>query len=320
MDITEKRVNNLTDALPQEVFELLNSTERISEIFPVNNGERFAQQILKADEIIFQPMATLTFTNTDVPFLVAYAKRWKIKDNSFPLVIELDRSVRGFDGADGTKGASGANGVGETDRHGHNGNAGGAGTDGGNGEAKTNPTVYLIMDELVCINEDQDVNDSKLVLDFDGIAGGDGGDGGEGGNGGNGASGKRGAMGFLECKEGAGRGGNGGSSGSGGAGGNGGNGSNGSDIYIITTESVAESFVNIAKFDIKGGFGGRGGRAGRAGKPGRAGRGGSSNGLCGRGSDGNDGGYPNPESLADGSDGVDGEKGKVYKVIVNDVA
>ena len=319
MDVDVKKVETLEEALPADVLELIKNSENITEVFPVNNGERFSKQVLKADEIIFQPNATLTFTNGDFPFLIIYCTRWKIKDNRFPIVIELDRTIRNSDGISGAKGIEGANGIGEIDRIGQNGSQGGTGTNGTDGGTRNNPTIYLIFKELKCIDNEQNIEDSKFVLDFDGINGGNGGDGGEGGNGGNGSNGKQGAMGWLECKEGPGRGGHGGDSGIGGKGGNGGVGGNASNINIISNEIDAEVFVNITKFDLRGGFGGRAGRGGRSGKVGRAGRGGPSNGTCGRGSDGNYGNDANPENLGDGLDGADGQKGRVFKIEVKNL-
>ncbi|MBE5320428.1 hypothetical protein IM793_14780 [Pedobacter sp. MR2016-19] len=316
MNIQELTFDNLNEALPTEVMTLINDTAIINSIFPVNIGEIFNGQILKANEIIFQPNATLTFTNINVPFWIIYCDKLKLKDNNFPIRIELDQTIEGRKGKDGIGGINGVNGVGEIDRQGQPGSVGQSGLIGEQGDSLNNPNLYIITKEMVCIDTQQNIEDSRIVLDFDGISGGDGGNGGSGGNGGNGSNGKEGADSLFDCKEGAGNGGGGANSGQGGKGGQGGNGSNGSSIYFISVDTYTEVLVNTTKFYIRGGNGGIGGNGGKAGKPGYGGRGGGKNGWCGRGVDADDGNYPEPRTLGNGLDGQDGEKGQVFKVIV----
>lgn len=320
MPIIEQNFEKLEQALPAEVLQLIKNSDKISEIYSANNGDFYSKQILKADEIIFQSNATITFTNPNFPFLVVYANKWKFIDNSYRIKFELDRTVIPAKGSDGINGSDGANGVGETNRRGHNGLDGANGSNGEDGKTIKNPDIYLIAEEFICVDENQDVSKTKFALYFDGIVGGEGGAGGNGGNGGRGANGKKGANGGniltgLECKEGPGDGGTGGNSGAGGKGGNGGDSSNGSNIYFIGKEDAAKILSYSQTYNY-GGAPSRGGRAGRAGRPGRGGVGGSPNFPCGAGNYGADGSVPYPEDLGDGIDGKEGERGNVYKIEV----
>ena len=131
MSFEERRVARISEALPQEVLNLFNATDKISEIFPVNNNERFSGQILKVDEIIFQPTGSLILANTaNTPFVVVYAESWKFHDVAHPILIGFDQSVHAANGSDGSKGARGADGVGENSRTGLPGGPGAVGNPG----------------------------------------------------------------------------------------------------------------------------------------------------------------------------------------------
>jgi len=161
-------------------MNLINDTAVIENVFPVNPGEIFNGQTLKADEIICEPNATLTFTNISVPFWVIYCEKLKLKNNSLPVRVELDQTIKGKNGENGL---AGVNGVGEIDRQGQPGIAGQAGLTGDLGESLKNPDLYIIVKEIICIDTLQNIEDSKFVLDFDGLSEGDGGNGGNGGDG-----------------------------------------------------------------------------------------------------------------------------------------
>jgi len=98
MNIQELVFNSLNEALPEDVMNLINDTAVIENVFPVNHGEIFNGQILKADEIICQPDATLTLSNANLPFWVIYCNKLKLKNNSFPIKIEIDPTINGKNG------------------------------------------------------------------------------------------------------------------------------------------------------------------------------------------------------------------------------
>ena len=316
MDFIEQTFETLNQAIPDEVNQLILDSVEIAQIFPINQNERINSQILKADEFVFQPGASLTFTDISFPYIVVIAKKWKFVDISQSFSIGFDRTIQAYDGRDGQSGRNGQNGQGEVNRRGNDGQNGENGQDGENGGFLTVPHIYLIAEEFICNDVNQDIDRLKFVLDFRGIEGGDGGDGGNGGNGGQGADGKEGATQMFDCHEGAGQGGTGGTSGAGGKGGDAGRGTDGSTIYLIGKENVSE-ILSYSKINNYGGRSGRSGRSGRPGKSGKPGNGGGGRGWCSPGPRGNYGQFPDPADFGDGIESTDGEKGNVYKIKVN---
>lgn len=313
----KSEAENIGKAIPSNVLDALKKAKEIKKIFPVNSGERFDGQILKADEIIFAPGSTLTITNTNVPFIVISAKRWKFADAAVTSKIMIaptsaDRGEEGSNGIDGTDGA------GEVNRRGNNGSPGLPGKPGGDGGTLSLPHIYLIAGDITSPNGEPLPGFLRFVIAAAGFDGGDGGAGGNGGNGGKGAQGKKGATSVVDCSSGAGPGGTGGDAGQGGKGGNGGNGTDGADITIVGTSSVNEIF-SYARIFNEGGYGGR---PGRSGLPGRVGKGGlqaGSNGWCKSSLPGDAGNYPEPIDLGDGEPGGNGKKGDVTLITVKDL-
>jgi hypothetical protein len=303
------------DAIPADVIEAIANATGSTTIYPVNPGEVFDGQILKADEIVFAPGATLTLTNGDAPFIVIAAKRWKFADATINTRIEVDRTIPAKAGANGNPGSNGADGQGEVNRRGNDGAAGGPGQSGADGESKPIPHIYLIAGELTSPEGEPLPGYLRLSLLAVGKDGGDGGAGGKGGNGGPGARGKEGATSLFDCKEGPGQGGTGGAAGQGGQGGRGGNASDGAHITIIGTGAVNELF-SYARIINEGGYGGRAGRTGIPGKVGAGGRAAPGNGFCGAGRPGDAGDYPSPPDLGSRGAGDDGGKGATTLISV----
>jgi len=311
--------DNLGKAVPPDVLEAIKKATAVTKIFPVNPGEKFSGQVLKADEIVFAPGATLTLTNLNVPFIVIAAKRWKFADAAVTTKIERDPTVKSLAGSDGGAGGNGADGQGEVNRRGNDGGAGAPGQSGGDGETKSIPHIYLVAGDLTTPKGEPLPGFLRLTLVALGIDGGNGGTGGKGGNGGRGARGKEGATSAFDCKEGPGQGGTGGPAGQGGQGGRGGNATDGSEITVVGTKAVTELF-SYARIFNDGGFGGR---AGRPGAPGQVGRGGGqapSNGWCKSGQPGDAGGYPEPLDQGTRGPGKDGAKGDTTLITVKDLS
>lgn len=311
--------DNLGKAVPPDVLEAIEKASVVTTVFPVNPGEKFAGQVLKADELVFAPNATLTLTNVNAPFIVIAAKRWKFADALRTTRIELDRTVKARDGGTGAPGDNGPKGEGEVNRRGNDGVAGDPGKPGGDGETMSIPNIYLIAGELTSPQGEPLPGYLRLTLNAIGFDGGNGGTGGRGGNGGRGAQGKIGATSGFDCKEGPGPGGTGGAAGRGGQGGRGGDGTDGADITVVGTSSVNELFSYVRILN-DGGFGGR---AGRPGAPGRVGLGGASagvNGWCRSGKPGDSGEYPEPPDLGSRGDGDDGVKGDTVLITVQDLS
>lgn len=307
---------NLSDALPAQVLTAIQNATSTKTIYPVTGNETFRDQILKADEIVFDSGATLTLTALDKPWIVLIAKRWKFTDPKSMVKI-LRGSRLASRGSDGSTGTHGEDRPGETNRRGNDGGSGAAGGSGGSGGTLQLPKIYLVGSSFT--SPTGEPLPLRMTLSFAGIPGGDGGEGGAGGNGGNAGNGKEGATSAFDCKEGPGPGGNGGSAGAGGAGGDGGRGGNGADItYVALAEGIEQlSYARVVNVE---GYGGMGGRPGRAGRPGNGGDGASSNGWCGPSGSGYPGDFPRPADLGQGSAGADGRKGVVTAITVSSLS
>ena len=317
-DIKQLNADSLDKALPANIIAAISNATSTETIYPISGDERFEGQILKADEIVFAPGATLTLSKRPIQWVAVVAKRIKFADPSKRSVIQFEKRI-GSKGSIGNRGINGADNRGETGRTGNPGGHGTTGEDGGSPFTVVVPKIYLIAGEFLSPDGEPLLGSLKLALKFPGIDGGEGGKGGDGGNGGKAGNGKVGASSAFDCKEGGGHGGDGGNSGSGGRGGNGAKGGNGADLTLVSFKAGIEllSYANIVN---TGGYGGRGGEPGRAGNPGRGGSGADQNGWCGPTSDGYDGKRPDPRDGGMGDDGIDGDKGTVTAITVNSLA
>src|SRR5450756_1544422 len=207
--------------IPKEIAAAIKAAPKIRSVIPITNSESFSQQVIKADEIVFDGNAHLVLNNFSYPWVAIATKSLKFRDASAYSFIERDMSVRaGSDGQPGAQGVKGADDFGETNRRGNDGHPGLPGGMGSNGKSIALPTVYVIA-EKVLDDKGKEIapgilNLAVLVRGIDGGAGGQGGRGGDGGHAGNG---KEGATGPFDCHEGPGPGGNGGAAGPGGRGG-----------------------------------------------------------------------------------------------------
>ncbi|MEY9750161.1 hypothetical protein ABIF65_009535 [Bradyrhizobium japonicum] len=306
--------------VPKEIADAIKAAPKIRNVIPITNSETFTQQVIKADEIVFDKNSHLVLANFSYPWVAIAAKNLKFRDASAYSFIERDMSVRaGTDGRQGSPGLRGPDDYGETNRRGNDGHPGQPGGLGGSGGFITLPTIYIIAEKLL---DDKNkeippgiLNLAVLVRGVDGGAGGPGGRGGDGGHAGNG---KEGASGAFDCHEGPGPGGNGGAAGPGGHGGNGGNGGAGATIVFVSLKRGADTF-SYSRVNNQGGLGGLGGRGGSPGTPGGGGGGAGRNGWCGPSGPGSPGDYPNPANLGIGSPGSEGGKGEMFVVAVKNL-
>jgi hypothetical protein len=273
-------------------------------IFNVSTNEIFADQILKADELVLSQDAILTMTavtNSSTPWVAIAARRWKFLAPQKRALIRRDQSVTAATGGSGGVGSTGPNGPSDNTH----GSPGGQGSIGATGGTRRIAPIYLFGEKTV----DQPGNPipwMNLVVLLPGIMGGTGGTGGLGGRGGNGASGNPGSDAIAWCNRGPGDGGNGGRGGQGGFGGFGGTGGDGGQVVYAGPQAFLDiiTFANLINVPGDGGLGGQGGRGGQGGSGGPRG---SNTTYCHGGTPGRDGG-PGPFG-SDGTDGRLGQKG-----------
>jgi hypothetical protein len=313
--------NGLTPEIPKEVADAIKASPNIRNVIPITGSESFGQQIIKADEIVFDAGSRLIFTNLKAPWIAIVAKRIKFRDPLNYSFIERDMNVRnGATGRTGNTGQRGADDYGETNRRGNDGHPGGTGGNGTVGERLQLPTIYIIAERLIDDrNQEIPAGLLNLAVLARGIDGGIGGSGGRGGDGGNAGNGKEGASGAFDCKEGPGPGGNGGTAGMGGGGGDGASGGSGGTIIFVSLQRGADTF-SYSRVNNQGGLGGVAGRGGAPGNPGNGGGGAGRNGWCGPSGPGSPGGFPSPVNLGDGATGANGIKGEMYVIALKDLS
>jgi len=313
--------NVLTPEIPREVADSIKTAPNIRNVIPITGSESFGQQIIKADEIVFDAGARLIFTNIKAPWIAIAARRIKFRDPLGYSFIERDMNVRsGATGLTGNTGQRGADDYGETNRRGNDGHPGGTGGHGGVGERLQLPTIYIVAEQLLDDrNQEIPAGLLNLAILARGIDGGVGGPGGRGGDGGHAGNGKEGATSPFDCKEGPGPGGDGGTAGMGGRGGDGGSGGAGSTIIFVSLQRGADTF-SYSRVNNQGGLGGIGGRGGAPGTPGNGGGGAGRNGWCGPSGPGSPGGFPPSVNLGDGATGAMGTKGEMYVITLKDLS
>lgn len=276
----ESRINETDE-------EKIKQAKSHGDVFTVTGATVFAEQILKARVIRFQPGAKLVLNNYSWPWVAIVADRIELVDPSvgaqirfdngwrpraYPAPAEPTKQDKGKNGAVGENGAPGARGT--------NGLAGHRGEDA----PRPPQLLYLIFGSV----EDQQGRSihsaSTLSVVGAGYAGGNGGNGGPGGPGGDGGNGGDGEMGWFSqgCLHNAGAGGNGGIGGKGGPGGVGGYGSAGSNVSLVGPSPVL-SALSDAAFELGGGQIGPGGMSGPGGSSGKGGAPGAHPGTCGAG-------------------------------------
>ncbi len=306
-------------SLPPEIAAAIKAAPFTQTLIPILGEEKFAQQIIKADEISFAEGAKLTFTNLDVPWVVIAARTIKFAKPESYSYIRRDQAVqKAASGSAGGQGPRGADRPGETGRRGNDADAGGDGGNGTDGATRSLPVIYLVAGKIVDPKGAVPPGLLNLVISARGVDGGDGGRGGSGGAGGTAGNGKEGATSAIDCKEGGGPGGTGGARGRGGKGGAAGRGGNGADMIFVVTKPAYE-VLSFTRINNAGGGAGSPGLAGSPGEPGRGGAGGRGNGFCGAKSRGAEGGYQDPSTLGTGRTEQDGDKGAVTAVILPSV-
>ncbi|MCU4180588.1 hypothetical protein [Bosea sp. BH3] len=320
-EITLRDLSNgpigLPPQIPKKIADSIKSAPNIKDILPITGSESFNQQIIKAEDIVFDKDSKLIIKNLSNEWIAIAARRIKFRDPLTYSFIERDMSMNSApDGRAGATGPRGADRPGETNRRGNNGDPGGPGGTGEPGATRQLPTIYIIAEQLLDENSKPIppgiLNLALIVRGFDGGMGGAGGRGGDGGNAGNG---KEGADSLFDCKEGPGPGGDGGAAGMGGMGGAAGNGGAGATLVFVSLKQGAETF-SYSRVNNQGGRAGLPGRGGPPGLPGRQGDGAPRNGWCGPSGPGSPGSYPNPANLGNGSIGQDGPKGEMFIVSV----
>jgi hypothetical protein len=139
---------------------------------------RFGENVLKTDILVFEPGADLHLGEFSGSYCAIIAKVIHIQDGTVPSAIQVDRR-NGTNGPSGPDGPDGA----RSGAHGRNGEDGEDAT-----EATTPPPFLIFCDELSYGKEPQP-GQSAVLIDASGGNGADGGDGGDGGNGRNGGKG-----------------------------------------------------------------------------------------------------------------------------------
>lgn len=323
IDLTGPRAaagpSRLPPEIPHEILEAIKKAQKIQTILPISTAEKFSQQVIKADEIVFQSGGRIILTNLDLPWVVIAAQRIKFNFPDTYSFIQRDLGV--LAGPSGLGGAAGANRpdtTTETGRTGDPGVAGEQGHLGRGGGRRSVPDIYIITNDFIDPSGPVPPGILSLALLTPGVDGGQGGDGGNGGNGGRGGPGKEGATTPFDCHEGGGPGGPGGQAGQGGRGGDGGAGSNGGNLIYVSTRAGIDKLSYVRVNNI-GGRGGVPGRGGMPGVPGGGGPGAGRNGWCGSTGPGSAGTFPNPASLGSGQPGSDGGKGSVTAIAVASV-
>lgn len=111
--------------VPKEIADAIKAAPKIKSVIPITKSETFTQQVIKADEIVFDKDAHLALANFSHPWVAIVTKTLKFRDASAYSFIERDMSKpaanNGYVGAVGQKGADD---FGETNRRGNNGHPG----------------------------------------------------------------------------------------------------------------------------------------------------------------------------------------------------
>ncbi|XUM23110.1 hypothetical protein ACRAVF_06765 [Bradyrhizobium oligotrophicum S58] len=168
-----------TGSLPPDIAAAIKAAPLTQTLIPISGEEKFAQQIIKADEISFAAGAKLTLTGLNYPYIVVAAQRIKFANPDTYSIIQRDPQAVAAVGSDGPAGPNGADNPGETNRTGNPGYPGGPGGPAVAGQTRQLPDVYLVAGELSDPKGPIPAGLLNLVLLFRGIDGGDGGTGGK---------------------------------------------------------------------------------------------------------------------------------------------
>lgn len=175
-------VVDLSD-LPDDMVAAIRATQISSRIDLVESNEVFPGQVLAADLVKISAGVTLTIGNSDMPFVVFWAKKLILPggDLQVHLNIPKPKVINGSDGGVGTTGADGTFPLPEINgKTGEQGDAGTTGKDGGD-----LPVLGFFCDEVEYVSEPIGSINS-FVIHGVGVNGGSGGMGGMGGTGGRG--------------------------------------------------------------------------------------------------------------------------------------
>ncbi|MGO7533504.1 hypothetical protein [Rhizobium leguminosarum] len=124
----------LPSTIPQEVADAIKGATNIKTVIPITGAEKFSEQVIKADEIVFDTKSHLIVSNLQAPWIAIVAKKVRFRDPLSYSFIERDLSVRSADpGSEGQTGAKGKDDYGETNRRGNDGHPGAPGAPGGTG-------------------------------------------------------------------------------------------------------------------------------------------------------------------------------------------
>jgi hypothetical protein len=295
--------------LPTDVRDAIRASRTTSEILQISGIERLSGQILRVDELVFQPNSVLELQSLDKPWVAIVVRRLKFADPTAPSAIRRRPDIVAPTGAAGARGSNGRDAKGRQGANGRNGQAGQRAAPGGDGGTAALPTVYLIAESVEAGRGTFASGVFAFSIEMPGIEGGAGGQGGSGGRGGRGSNGRDGNSDAVSCRRSAGDGGDGGASGASGPGGNGGRGGDGAPIVLVSSAAGLD-VLSYARLVTDGAPGGKGGLGGSATKGGEAGSRGGGRGLCSSGSPGAAGakgavGRP-------GEDGAAGSRGRVF--------
>lgn len=312
VDVLKNELNlSMTDELVQA---------QVTQLVPVTTSVAQTQQILKSDELVFQPGSELVLNYEGKSDIIIVVKRLKLARNpSLPPQYTIRRAAPAVPDppAKPSKTANGSSPTGYVNgKHGLPGGHGSTGTAGSVGRTRSIPSRLIIVVGSVEVQSGDDAP-VKLQLVLPGANGGRGGDGGDGGNGGNGYSGLGGDNSRWRCRRQPGNGGAGGRGGTGGRGGAGGPAGPGMEVWIVGPKQALDA-LSFATFDLAPGQPGKGGGGGAGGGGGEGGRAGHRRGWCqDRADEGRNG--DRGAAGAAGDSGAPASAGKVRMVQVNDI-
>jgi hypothetical protein len=289
---------------PAEINAALQSGKEIKDVsgggdFVVSGNKKFNGWFLKADRVIFESGATLTFSKQAQglrPNFFIVTKELVVRDPNSPGKITWERGDVAIPPSASGQAANGPDGPGDN-------NAGGTGAGGAQGnhgyDGFAAPGLTLIV---------MSVPSSGPFVEFTGQEAGQGGQGQKGGTGGHGHAGNPASQSVFDCKRGGGNGGSGGTGGPGGTGGDGGTGGTGGTISIISRAELLPSLTQKFRVHIAGGRGGEPGPGGSGGDGGPGGAGGTDAQPHCNGGNGGPGGGTGAPGVA-GKTGPNGNEG-----------
>lgn len=306
--------------IPERIIKNIKNAQNLGEFY-FDGIKEYHKEVLKANTLICEPNGIFKWFIPNSKELIIYVNKLIMKEpNDIGKICKLDFISMYGEGAHSAHDGENTSDINAEDKptqpegSGLVGQNAAHGKEGREGKSFDMPTLYIFYNELILIDAIGGIN-SGLMINGNGIKGGNGGQGGKGGNGGQGARGKDGSSsGFgLICDAGPGVGASGGNAGSGGKGGKAGKGGDGLNVYLLGPKNESDFF----KINQLGALQGNPGSVGYDGIPGKKGTFGTKPSACPTypyvsSSFWHDGELiPNPNKII-GDKNVDGKDGLTY--------